>query len=125
MACSCLYTKEEMTMHIQFTAEGGIAYFPGLNKPVSIDTAQLPPQEAAELERLVQAANFFDLPPAIAPPSGAADYLQYTISIESGDRQHNVQVSNFVEDPTLLALVSRLKAKAKEFRASSRAPKAV
>lgn len=107
-------------MRIQFKTEGGIAYFPGLSKPVVIDTNELPVEEAAELERLVEAADFFGLPAVSPPPRGAADYQQYTISVASPGHSHTVRLADPIEDPRLRALVDRLRAKARELRAASR-----
>jgi hypothetical protein len=90
--------------------EGGIAYFPGLSKPMIIDSAELPEQEANELKRLVNAAHFFDLPAVIgSPPRGAADYRQYTITIEDDRKQHTVRLTDPIEDPNLEALLTYLK----------------
>ena len=36
-------------MRLQFKTEGGFAYLPGLNQPVTIDTDGLPPEEAGKL----------------------------------------------------------------------------
>ena len=109
------------TMRIRFETEGGIAYFPGLSKPVTIDTGELPAEEANELERLIEAAGFFDLPAVSAPPRGAADYQQYTISVTSPGRSHVVRLTDPIEDPRVRALVDRLRVKARELRAASRA----
>ncbi len=49
-------------MRIEFTLEGGIAYFPALSKPVAIEVDRLETAAAQELKRLVEAAHFFDLP---------------------------------------------------------------
>jgi Emfourin len=97
-------------MQVQFQMEGGIAYFPGLNKPGTIDSDQLPEQEADELKRLVNAAHFFALPAVVgSPASGAADYRQYTITIEDAGKQHTVRVTDPIEDPNLQALVTNLR----------------
>ena len=45
-------------MRIDFRMDGGIAAFPGLAKPVSIDCEALPPAETARLRTLVQRAGF-------------------------------------------------------------------
>lgn len=42
-----------MSMRITFHQEGGIAAFPGLSKPVTVEAEALPPAEAAELKRLL------------------------------------------------------------------------
>jgi len=107
-------------MHIEFKQEGGIAYFPGLSKPVTINSDELPAEEARELEQRVKAAHFFALPTmASVSPRGAADYQQYTITIEEGGRRHTVRLADPVEDPNLQALVNYLKAKAKALRRSN------
>jgi len=41
-------------MRIDFRMDGGIAAFPGLAKPVSIDCEALPPADTARLRTLVQ-----------------------------------------------------------------------
>ena len=105
-------------MRIEFETEGGLAYFPGLSKPVVVDSGELPAAQAAELERLVAAADFFALPPEVgAQAPGAADYVQYTITAEDGGRRHRVRVTDPVRDPTLGALLNALKGAAKAQRA--------
>jgi hypothetical protein len=102
--------------------EGGIAYFPGLSKPVMIDSNELPKEEAAELKRLVDAARFFDLPTvAGAPPRGAADYHQYTVTVEDSGRRHTVQLTDPIEDPNCQRLLGYLRAKVKVLRTAARA----
>ncbi len=105
-------------MRVTFTMEGGIAYFPGLSRPVTINSDELPEQETRELERLVEAACFFDQPATAGSPArGAADYHQYTVTVEVGGRQHTVRVTDPVENPGLQALLHYLRAKAKTVRA--------
>ena len=97
-------------MRIQFQMEGGIAYFPRLNKPRTIESDHLPEQEADELKQLVNAAHFFALPAVVgSPASGAADYRQYTITIEYAGKQHTVHVTDPIEDSNLQSLVTNLK----------------
>jgi|GEM_PF-210072 len=104
-------------MRIRFVMEGGIAFFPGLSQPVTIDSRKLPEEEARELERRVQAAHFFDQPRQPGPiPRGAADYRQYTITIEEGKRRHTVQLVDPVEDPNLQALLDFVQAQARSQR---------
>ena len=99
-------------MRIQFKMEGGIAYFPGLSKPITIDSDQLPKQESDELKRLVDATHFFALPAVMGSPSpGAADYRQYTITIQDEGKQHTVHLTDLIEDPNLQALLAYLRAR--------------
>jgi len=70
----------------------------------------LPRQEADELKRLVNATRFFDLPSTMSSLSpGAADYRQYTITIEDNGKQHTVRLTDPIEDTNLQALLTYLK----------------
>jgi len=93
-------------MRIKFEMEGGLAYFPGLNAPFSIDTASLDPQQASKIESLINNARFFDQPSHVGTPApGAADYRTYTITVEDGQRTHRVQVSDPVGSTALQDLI--------------------
>ena len=107
-------------MRVQFKTEGGFAYLPGLSQPVTIETDGLSPEEAGKLERLVEAAGFFELPATSDPPRGGADFRSYTISISSSGRSHTVRIVEPVENPQLQALVDYLSEKARELRAGPR-----
>lgn len=98
-------------MVINFESGGGFAHFPGLNRPVRIDTADLAQGQADQLKGLVERARFFDQPGEVgAPPPGAADLRSYTITVEDGDRKHTVQTSDALADPALRDLVEHLRA---------------
>ena len=90
--------------------EGGFVYLPP-SEPVTIDTEELPAEEASQLERLVEAAGFFELPETSPPPRGAADYFEYTISVTSPGRSHTVHLTDPIEDPDVRTLVEYLEAK--------------
>ena len=49
-------------MRVQFATEGGVAYTPGMSRPVTIGSEDLAAQEVGELERLLEDARFFELP---------------------------------------------------------------
>src|SRR5215472_2314559 len=106
-------------MQIKFTQEGGVGYFPGLSKPVTIEVDSLEQGEAEELKRLVESAHFFQLPANLGtPPPGAADYQHYTITIEEGARSHSVRVSFPVNDEAIRNLVSAVQKQVKAARAA-------
>jgi hypothetical protein len=93
-------------MRISFMMDGGIAFFPGLNKPFHWDTAKMDAARASRIEALVRSAGFFELssgPGAAA--RGAADYRTYTIGIVEGQRSHAVQVCDPVENPALAEFI--------------------
>ena len=97
-------------MRIVFTTEGGLAFFPSLSMPAVIDSHDLSVAEAAELERLLDSARFFDLPQdSRALHRGAADYRQYTITVEQGRRRHTVRLMDPVENPQLQVLLDLLR----------------
>jgi len=94
-------------VRLQFKMDGRTAYFPGLSKPITIDSDELPKQESDELKRLVNATRFFDLPTVTGSPSpGAADYRQYTITIQDDGKQHTVRLTDPIEDLHLQALLT-------------------
>ena len=96
-------------MRITLQTEGGFAAFPGLNRPITVESAGLPEPEAAEAARLVQDARFFARPAEVsAPTPGAADFRQYTITVEDNGRRHSVQLVDPIQDPALRALVQFL-----------------
>jgi hypothetical protein len=100
-------------MRVRFNMDGGFVYLPTRSEPVTIDTDDLPAEEAKELERLIEAAGFFELPETSLPPHGAADYLRYTISVMSPEHSHTVHLADPIEDPEVQALVEYLEAKAR------------
>lgn len=105
-------------MEIVFKTEGGLVFMPGLSRPTTIDTTQLPADQAAELERLVADADFFDLPTSPKTYPKAADVQTYTISITDGSRQHQVKLVDPVSDPQLVALIDCLKGHMRSARSS-------
>ena len=106
-------------MRIEFSQTGGLAYLPGLSKPVTIDVDHLDKADIEELQRLVQAARFFTLPSVVGVPArGAADYQQYILTIEEGGRQHTVRILVPVEDEALHELVRAVQRHAKAARAA-------
>jgi hypothetical protein len=91
-------------VRISFESDGGFAYLPGLNRPFVVDTADLPPATAAELEALVHAAR---ASASSGPPSGA-DQRSYRITIGSGGDGHTMTFTDPVSDPSAQALINRL-----------------
>jgi len=108
-------------MRIEFTQTGGIGYFPGLNKPVTVEVDDLDQEEAEQLKRLVEAARFFELPTAVgAPARGAADYQHDILTVEDGGRRHTVRVLVPIEAPALQELVRAVQKHVKAAREADR-----
>ena len=101
-------------MTITFEMSGGFAQLPALNKPVTIDTAQIEAQARTELESLVRRSRFFDQPTHPTPKKGAADYRTYTITVQDGSCIHTIQLTDPIADINLDQLVSRLRVMARK-----------
>jgi hypothetical protein len=86
-------------MRITFKSSGGIAYFPGLSAPKTVDVSSLPSDRQEEIRNLLAESRFFDLPSRTAPRKGAADYQTHTITIADDARQHTVEVSDPIPAP--------------------------
>lgn len=102
-------------MKIYFEESGGFA---GIDHNISINTDSLHPEEASELQRLVNNANFFDLPsePAAASapsPLRGADYLEYKITIEINDnKKHSIKTTDLTMPHNIGPLITYLRRKA-------------
>lgn len=105
-------------MRIRFQSDGGFGYFPGLDEPVIIDTADLPAEETARFESLIGAADFFGRPGKVGSPSpGAADLRHHTISVDDDHgRSHTVEVTEPVADAATQALIDALRGAGKSAR---------
>lgn len=75
-------------MRISFERSGGFA---GMTLRRTVDTDELPPDEAERVRGLVEGADFFALPAAGAAGRGA-DRFQYVVEVEHAGRRHAVQV---------------------------------
>jgi hypothetical protein len=65
-------------MRIYFERSGGFA---GMRVAVTLDTESLGSEETNELQKLVDTANFFALPPTITTTSPAGvDQFQYKVT---------------------------------------------
>jgi len=94
---------------------------PGLAKPVTIDSEQLPAEDAEELTSLVTSTGLLDEHASVsAPRPKGADYGQYTITIAAGEQSRTVRLADPVVDPKWQALISFLKTKAKDLRSRSK-----
>ena len=96
-------------MWVRFRTTGGVAAFPGLAAPRTIDVDALAPDVRASLERMLEQAHFFELPARLPVTRGAADYQSYEITVEDRGRRHTVVAADPVQDPALQALITRLR----------------
>ncbi|MEN5028706.1 protealysin inhibitor emfourin [Pseudomonas sp. Ps21-P2] len=92
-------------MRISFSESGGVAYFPGLNKPNTIEVDALPEGDQKELRQLVDASEFFALPEGRHPARALRGMQHYTLTISEGDRERTVCVPAPVESGPLQGLM--------------------
>ncbi|MDZ7290744.1 MAG: hypothetical protein ONB44_18580 [candidate division KSB1 bacterium] len=108
-------------MRIEFKTEGGFAFFPGLSKPVTIDSDEFSDDEVNELQRLLQTTRFFDLPTQMSKAAPqAADMQKYKITIKDKKISHTVQLHDTLDDPDLQKLLTFIKAKASQKRTTGK-----
>ncbi len=74
-------------MRIDFIRTGGFA---GIQLTTSVETTQLPPDQATTLHKLVDEANFFQQPASIMPDKPAPDRFQYELTVASAEQTHTV-----------------------------------
>jgi hypothetical protein len=101
-------------MLVTFKREGGLAFFPRLNRPVVIDTAELPQQQRDELEDCLRKSDFFALPPNVGQKApGAADMREYIVTVEHASQKHTVRFIEPFDKPEVETLIARLEAQAR------------
>lgn len=105
-------------MRITFQVEGGLAHFPGLAKPLTIETADLPAEERIHLEGLIASAGAWNRPEQPVPARTSQpmrDYRTYTLELADGSRHRRLQFTDPVP-PELSPLVRALQAEQKRPR---------
>ncbi len=101
-------------MKVAFSVDGGVASFPGLRAPVTIDAAALSPAHGRQLRELVTRARFFD----VEPPGNTTipDGRCYTIAVDDDGRCRTLTLAEPIANPALRELVSELAARAQDVR---------
>lgn len=98
----------------------GLAYFPGLARPLVFESDRLPRAQADELRALLVRVAFFELPSRVDAADGPRDACVYQIAVEEPGRSHRVAVCEPITQPGLRRLVEFLIALARERRAAER-----
>jgi hypothetical protein len=102
-------------MKINFERSGGFA---GMLSTVSVDTSSLPSEQAAQIQNIVEDANFFNLSSTPPPPKrGPADYFNYKITVEAENgRKHTVECTDIAMQPSIKPLIDFLGMQVKKTR---------
>lgn len=93
-------------MQITFERSGGFA---GIGMVKVFDTDALSTEEANQLQKLIEEADFFDLPSNINGSNSRPDRFQYKLIVEDEDRQHAVVVNEQNVPANLKPLLEYLK----------------
>ncbi|MGE5249437.1 MAG: protealysin inhibitor emfourin [Bacteroidota bacterium] len=96
-------------MRISFERTGG---FMGRTIGLDLDLGDLPPDQADELRRLVDEANFLHLQEDFAPGPARDDY-SYRITVETDTIRHTVRVSDSTAPDSLRPLLQELSKQAR------------
>jgi hypothetical protein len=99
-------------MIVHFERTGGFSAIP---LRVVIDTDTLEPADRAELQQLVESADFFNLPATVSVQAGGADRFHYDLTIEAAGHIHHVQTGEAVTG-ALGTLIERVSALARNRR---------
>src|SRR5262249_5561649 len=96
---------ERSAMRIQFARTGGFA---GMPLSVLIDLDTLPAAESQRLRDLIDSAGFFALPAVMTTSVPGGDRFQYTLTIETPERRHTVEIHEAAAPPPLRPLLEWL-----------------
>lgn len=97
-------------MKIKIEQNGGFA---GLSAYNEIDADKLPPPLEGTIRELLDGRKLL-LTKALRRPKGAADYLNYKITIQSGMKDHVIECSELDMDSSLKSLVNYVKKNSKK-----------
>jgi hypothetical protein len=89
-------------MRIDFERSGGFA---GMVTSKVVDSTTLSSDQANQLRQLVDAADFFRLPPTITTRAVQPDRFQYRLTVEDNGKQHTVEVGEQAVPGTLRPLL--------------------
>jgi hypothetical protein len=92
-------------MKITVERSGGFA---GMLMRSQVDSSQLSPQDSQELQGLIDAVHFFDLPPQVKIKGAGADRFQFTITVEDGGKRNSVTGSETDLPEGVTALIHRV-----------------
>ncbi|MBZ5495311.1 MAG: hypothetical protein LAP85_02830 [Acidobacteriia bacterium] len=98
-------------MRILFERTGGFA---GLKIKAALDAESLPPRQARQLQKLLEASHFFDLPLRLETAVPRPDRFHYRLTVENANCIHTVQASEDAVPPEMRPLLEWLTAAARQ-----------
>lgn len=107
-------------MKIYFERSGG---FMGRNVATTVDTNQIPPEQALSLLNKVDNSDFFGLPESLSgglESAAGADQLCYKVTVEVAGVQHTVETSDTGAPEQLQPLLDELSHLARDAETTTR-----
>lgn len=99
-------------MRIYYERTGGFA---GIRHATTLDTRKLSDVRMQELRRLIEEANFFELPRKVPPEtSKAVDRFHYKLTVTTEKRRHTVEAEEDVVPGELRPLIRWLSVVSKD-----------
>ncbi|NET85848.1 MAG: hypothetical protein F6J94_29350 [Moorea sp. SIO1F2] len=92
-------------MKIYFERSGG---FMGMNMATEVDTESLSPEEADQLQGLLNTNSFFELPAQLMSSTPGADQFSYKLTVEVAGRKKTVEIGDTAVPEMLQPLLRRL-----------------
>lgn len=92
-------------MRITFSRSGGVT---GVRLRTTVTEDDLSAPHAAQLRRLVKAADCFQLPKQLAADPKQPDRFQYELTLEDGEHRHTITIDEAAAAPALLKLLEWL-----------------
>jgi hypothetical protein len=96
--------------------------FANLRVPAHLDTSELPPEEAQEIEALVAAIDLESLAERSPLRGRGADRFQYDVTVTRDQEEHRVTASESEVSPDLRALIDRVLTRGAAPRGSATRP---
>ena len=78
-------------MKIHLERSGGFA---GMTNSTTVDTQALAPNDAKELQNLIQKSKLFERSGKSESKKGAADYFTYKITIQNGNKEQSMECND-------------------------------
>jgi hypothetical protein len=94
-------------MRLVLKCTGGFAG-PAGAQTRTVDLAQLPSEQAGQLQQLLQASDFFALPPKLVKQAPKSWDFQYDLEVEDGGQAHCVRYHLDEASPPLKELTEKL-----------------
>ncbi len=92
-------------MKIYFERSGG---FMGMNMATEVDTESLSPEEANQVEAMINTNSFFELPAQLMSSIPGADQFKYKLTVEVAGRKKTVEIGDTAVPDILQPLLRRL-----------------